>query len=202
MTKDNALYIMIGLLAGFISGYFVHEVVAARQPPRLGNPSAMAGAGPTAAAPGAATPPAGAPMEEIARLRQHVDENPEDADAILVLANLNYDIRAWETAAELYSRYLELRPEEPDVLTDLGTTLRNQGRFEEALLRFDRAQALDESHWQSLYNQVVVYAFDLEQMERARELLVRLQSLQPANPEVDRLAQEVERRAEGVEATS
>ena len=35
MTRDNLLYITIGVLAGFISGYFTHEVMATRQPPPL-----------------------------------------------------------------------------------------------------------------------------------------------------------------------
>lgn len=190
MTKDNLLFTLIGLLTGFISGYFVHEVMAARQAPRfVGAPNGAVGA-PTAGP----SAPAGPAMEDIRRLQQHVAENPDDADAVLTLANLNYDIRSWDRAAELYARYLELRPEDPDVLTDLGTTLRNQGKFEEALVRFDRAQAIDSSHWQSLYNQVVIYAFDLGEMERADELLSRLESLQPGNPEVERLAAEIERR--------
>ena len=190
MTKDHALFTLIGLLAGFISGYFVHEVVAARQAPRFVGPPG--GAAPAAAGAPMQTGPA--PMEEIARLQQYVAQNPDDADAVLVLGNLNYDIRNWSRAAELYARFLELRPADPNVLTDLGTALRNQGRFEEALERFDRAQAIDAGHWQSLYNQIVVYAFDLGQMDRATELLERLQGLQPENPDVDRLEEEVERR--------
>ena len=35
MSRDNLLYITIGVLAGFISGYFTHEVMATRQPPPL-----------------------------------------------------------------------------------------------------------------------------------------------------------------------
>ena len=35
MTRDNLLYATIGILAGFISGYFTHEVMALRQPPPL-----------------------------------------------------------------------------------------------------------------------------------------------------------------------
>jgi hypothetical protein len=35
MTRDNLLYGTIGVLAGFISGYFVHEVMQVRQPPPL-----------------------------------------------------------------------------------------------------------------------------------------------------------------------
>lgn len=191
MTRDNALYILIGLLAGFISGYFVHEVVVARQAPRAG-PNPNVGQPPV---PSTTAPPGGAPTGEIERLRRVVQQNPEDAEALLRLANLNYDIGGWERAQELYDRYLEIRPASPNVLTDLGTTYRNMGRFDEALERFRSAREMDPQHWQSLYNQIVVLAFDLGRMDQANELLEELRRLQPGNPDVERLATEVERRA-------
>ncbi|HVS04440.1 MAG TPA: tetratricopeptide repeat protein [Thermoanaerobaculia bacterium] len=197
MTRDNVLYVLVGLLAGFIAGYFVHEAVVARQPPRaVGAVPFHGGTAPQGAPPGAA--PAtdqGAQMQQIEQLRQQVDANPEDAEAILALANLNYDIRSWARAQELYQRYLELRPPDPDVLTDLGVTLREQGDHRAALDRFTTAQELAAEHWQSLYNQVVVLAFDLQRYEEAEAVLERLRQLQPGNPDVERLAEEVERRS-------
>jgi tetratricopeptide (TPR) repeat protein len=210
MNRDNLLFLVIGVLTGFISGYLLHEVMAARQPPRLvaNSPSGIAGgavelgggmpAGPNAGQSGAGqsgTGPSGAPMEEIARLRDHVAANPEDLDSVLLLANLNYDIKSWERAGALYEQYLELRPESPDILTDLGVTLRERGLFDQALATFQRAEGLSETHWQSLYNQVVVLAFDQKNFTEARAVLKRLQRLQPSNPEIDRLAQEVERQS-------
>jgi len=213
MTRDNLLFGTIGVLAGFISGYFVHEVMAVRQPPPLavlqaaqaaamnGNPHAgveqVAGGavsqqpGDDGAAPAAA---GGPPMADINRLKQEVEKNPNDADAILTLANLNYDIRNWARARELYERYLKLRPAQPDVLTDLGVSLRGLGQFQDAMGRFEEAQKLQAGHWQSLYNEVVVLAFDLKDMPRANAVLSKLRALQPDNPEVTRLADEVAKR--------
>jgi tetratricopeptide (TPR) repeat protein len=193
---------MIGLLAGFIAGYLVHDAVAVRQPPRLPAGAAIAAAGPSAAAPGSpggsmpASPPGDpmAPMAEIQRLREHVEQNPDDADAILLLANLNFDIRNWERARELYSRHLELRPGNPDILTDLGVAYRELGQHQKALELFDQAQRLQPNHWQSLYNQIVVHAFDLEDYPAADRLLAELRRLQPDNPSVGELATEIARR--------
>jgi tetratricopeptide (TPR) repeat protein len=211
MTRDNLLFATIGVLAGFISGYFVHEVMALRQPPPLavlqaaqaaaagGSPHGPGGAVPLpdgAAAPGAGGEPAaaeGAAMADINRLKAQLEQNPDDAEATLQLANLNYDIRNWQRARELYVRYLELKPPHPDVLTDLGVACRGLGQFQEALGYFEQAQQLQSGHWQSLFNQVVVLAFDLREQGRAQEVLQRLRALQPDNPEVARLAQEVEK---------
>ena len=204
MNRDNLLFATLGVLAGFISGYFVHEVVAVRQPPPLavlqaaqaaamgGSPHA-AGAPPGAGGTAPAAPAAGGPaMAEIERLKQQIESNPEDADAILQLANLNYDIRNWARARDLYLRWLELRPADPGVLTDLGVAYRGLGEFDEAMQRFDAAQQLEEGHWQSMFNQVVVLSFDLHDHDRAAAVLTRLRALQPDNPDVQRLAQEVE----------
>ena len=58
----------------------------------------------------------------------------------------------------------------------------------------EQAQQLQDGHWQSLYNEVVVLAFDLKDMPKAQQVLARLRQLQPDNPEVAKLADEVARR--------
>lgn len=221
MTRDNLLFITIGVLAGFISGYFTHEVMAVRQPPPLAvlqaaQAAAMGGQTDGAGGPegggaavgdprgtgggpvgGSGGPggPAGPAMADILRLREQVEKNPNDAEAVLTLANLNYDIRNWDRARQLYEHYLELRPAEPDMLTDLGVSLRGLKHFPEAMARFEQAQQLQPGHWQSLYNEVVVLAFDLKDEAKAQQVLARLRQLQPDNPEVTKLADEVARRS-------
>jgi tetratricopeptide (TPR) repeat protein len=199
LNKDNLLFTIIGLLIGFLAGYMLQEALAARQPARRM-------AGDVAAAPqeAAAPSPGGAPgmpaaggapeMEAIQRLRERVEANPKDAEAVLELANSNFQIGRWDRARDLYTQYLGLRPANPDVLSDLGVTHRELGQFDRALDLFRQAQKMDEAHWQSIYNEVVVLAFDLKQWGRAEEALSRLRKMQPANPDVERLAGEVDRQ--------
>ncbi|HEV2854231.1 MAG TPA: tetratricopeptide repeat protein [Thermoanaerobaculia bacterium] len=214
MNKDNLIFAVFGILVGFISGYLMHEVVVSRQPPRL-TPELRAqigvGEDPTAAgatdaraadagmgAPGsggdAAAPAGGPAMAEVQQLRDYVAKNPNDADAVLKLANLNFDIRNWQRAQELYTQYLKLRPADPDVLTDLGISYRESRNFDEALARFKEARKLAPEHWQSYYNEVVVLAFDLKRFDEADQLLAELQRIQPGNPEVAKLADAVTRQ--------
>jgi uncharacterized protein HemY len=95
----------------------------------------------------------------------------------------------------LYEQYLALRPQSPDILTDLGVTFRERGLFNQALETFQRAESLSDTHWQSVYNQVVILAFDQKNFPAAQVVLERLKGMQPDNPEIDRLAEEVERQA-------
>ena len=211
MTRDHFLFLLIGALGGFITGYLVHESMALRQSeprfsrgaqihnaPATVNPgvgastsdSKIPGAG--AAAGGAAAGPQAA-MQQVQQLRAYVEQNPDDVEATRRLANMNYDIANWQRAAELYERILERTADDINVMTDLGACYRNLGRPQDALALFERVATLDGSHWQSRYNQVLVLAFDLRDLPRARTALDELRALQPTNPDVQRLAQEVEK---------
>ena len=211
MNRDNLLFATIGILVGFIAGYLMHEVMATRQPPRLtpemraqivvpggeqggGGPAPDAGAGP---GPGASPAVAGGgpPMQEIQKLKDYVAKNPNDLKAVRELADLNFDIRNWQRAQELYRHYLELKPNDADVLTDLGISYRETKDFDKALKHFQEAQKVAPDHWQAYYNQVVVLAFDLKKLDEANQVLVKLQQMQPGNPEVEKLAGAVKQRS-------
>lgn len=213
MSRDHLLFLLVGVLGGFILGYVGHEVMSARQPvpafaagnPAAGGPAAGAsgtqmpqatprpGSGQDAGAQGAASSTAPA-MAEVSALRQRLAENPEDYDAMRRLGNLHYDIGNWGRAAELYAGYLDGRPSDVDVATDLGAAYRNMGRHEEAIQVFRDVREERPDHWQALYNEILVLAFDLGRLDEAGEKVDELRSLQPGNPDVQRLAAEVERR--------
>ena len=198
MTRDHGLFALVGVLIGFIGGYMMHEVMAAQQPARLpfgANPAAIGAPAATTAAALPAQAAGDAQMQQIQDLSEYVRNNPDDLDAALRLANFAFDAQIWPRAAELYEIYVAANPNEPDVLTDLGVCRREMGQPEEALASFDRAIAVDDSHWQSQFNRAVVLTFDLERYDDAREGLAALQALQPGNESIARLSEELERRA-------
>jgi cytochrome c-type biogenesis protein CcmH/NrfG len=207
LNKDNLLFLMGGLLLGFVSSYLLFEAMASRQPPRLtpalraqiatgdeggGGTMAAAAEGPggaNAEAPAAGGGPAA--MAAIQQLRDYVAKNPNDAVAVRKLGDMNFEIQNWQRAQELYAHYLELKPNDPDVLTDLGITYRGLGHFDKALDNFRQAKKLAPDHWQSYYNEVVVLAFDLKKPDEAHQVLAQLQKMQPGNPDVAKLADAV-----------
>lgn len=203
MTRDHFLFLLIGAMGGFITGYLMHESMAQRQPePRfsrgavVGQPAAGAAQGQTVA-PAAPNAGGNAAMQQVQQLRAYVEANPEDVEATRRLADMNYDIANWQRAADLYERILEQEGDDIDVMTDLGACYRNLRQPEKALDLFGRVAKLDASHWQSRYNQVLVLAFDLKDLPRAKAVLDELRALQPTNPDVLRLLQEVEKLGNG-----
>lgn len=209
MSKDNLLFLMGGLLVGFVTAYLFFEAMATRQPPRLtpqlrsqivsGEGGGMGAAGEAPAGGGDANAAAagaqggGAPMAQIQQLRDYVEKNPNDADAVRQLADLNFNISNWPRAQELYNHYLELKPNDPDVMTDLGITYRETQQYDKALDLFRRSKQVAPDHWQSLYNEVVVL-MDLKKNDEAGQVMAQLQKMQPGNPDVAKLAEAVARQ--------
>lgn len=202
MTKDNLLFAVFGILVGFIAGYLLHEVMAMRQPQRqlaaAGAPMAQPQDGAMPQDPqDAGTAPGGAgaapAMQQVEALRQRLQANPQDADAMLGLAGLYLQINEWDPARQYLEQYLKIRPANPNVLSDLALTYRGLGRYDEALQLLHQAEGLDPNHWQSLYNEVLILAFDQGKLEDAQRVVQRLQQVQPGNPNVQKLAAELER---------
>jgi cytochrome c-type biogenesis protein CcmH/NrfG len=242
MSKDNFISAVFGILLGFIAGYLMHEVMVARQPPRLPPgmttvaPDQQAAGGGQAPAAGAGMagqgaggdPAAAAPMMgQVRELQARLDKNPndvealqglaamffqindfkksaeylaryvalrpDDSEALLQLANIHFDGKEWTQAQELYSRYLAANPGRSDILSDLGVTCRELGQFDRAIELFHQAQKLAPENWQAFFNEAVVLAFNQKKYAEARQVLDNLRKLQPNNPDVSRLAAEVDR---------
>ena len=75
------------------------------------------------------------------------------------------------------------------MITDLGITYRGLQQYDKAIDLFNQAKKLEPGHWQAYYNEVVVLAFDLKKTAEANEVMGQLQRLQPANPDVAKLAE-------------
>jgi tetratricopeptide (TPR) repeat protein len=217
VTKDNLIFAVFGLLLGFVAAWLMFEKVTMLQPQRAIPGQVMAGttgAVPSAPSGGMAGPEAPPPnnvaelMGRLEKLQELVRQNPDNPDMILELAHASYDIAQqvpnpagsrplWMQARDLYARYVELRPQDPEmpnILSDLGVTYQELEQHDQALEIFRRVQKIAPDHWQSLYNQVVVLAFGKKDLEEAKKVLVELQRVQPNNPDVQRLAAAVEQQ--------
>lgn len=61
-------------------------------------------------------------VKEIQELQKQVEGNPRDAGALLKLANVYFDQRMFPRAIDMYNRFLELNPGDPNARVDLGTS--------------------------------------------------------------------------------
>ena len=179
-----------GLAVGFLAGYFVFgseardAVVAApvSAAPVMPAPS-MGGAMPGAAGalPSAPTLPSADVQARIARIEAAVMTNPKDHDAWVALGNEYFDSHQAQKAVEAYNKALALKPEDPNVLTDQSVMYRLLGQSDKALATFQKANRLQPSHVQSLFNIGIVYASDLNKPDEAAKAWNKVLALAPTS---------------------
>jgi cytochrome c-type biogenesis protein CcmH/NrfG len=68
------------------------------------------------------TPESTAMVKEIENLQKVVDQDPNNADALLKLANLYYDVQIFPRAVVMYDRYLQFNPGNADARVDMGVS--------------------------------------------------------------------------------
>lgn len=167
-------YTLLGLVVGLIVGGWIGFMAGEKS-------AAMSRMAPVVAAP--AFPPVGMPpqgpgapaspgklqaLQQIPMLQQVVAKDPKNQRAWVSLGNAFFDSEQPQKAIEAYSRSLELAPNDPDVLTDQGVMYRALGQFDRALENFKKANQVDPTHVQSLFNQGVVYLHDLHDAPKAK----------------------------------
>lgn len=119
--------------------------------------------------------------------------NNQVADGWLARANAYYDKGMWSDAKSAFLGYLGENPNDVNAIADLGVCYKELGDYDRALNNFNRALVLNPGHWQSLYNKIIVLGFHLGRKDEARKLMRDLQKLQPNQPDVRRLAEDIAR---------
>ena len=165
MKKETAiLFIVIAFLVGFISGATVAilkgtkgtEKVAMVQKPQT----------PLPPAPSPGPDPAELNLK-IQALKDIVKKDPKNLPALVELGNLYFDSGQPKEAIEAYSRYLAIKPDNPDLRTDLGIMYRALGDFDRAIEEFKKAAQSGPKHVNSRYNMGIVLLHDKQDIKGA-----------------------------------
>lgn len=125
--------------------------------------------------------------ERINAAQERANAHPGDVTAWVELGNAWYDADMPEQAIQAYDRALALHPGDADVLNDQGAMFRQLGDSARARANFEKALALDPDNLECLYNLGYVYAFDLNDMPRAREIWQRYLKLDDASDTADQI---------------
>lgn len=157
MKQESLVYIIVALLVGLLGGFLIFSVTNK-------NKGAAAPAVPMGS---------GSPADYTMRITEAekiVAQDPKNYLVWVQLGNDYFDTEQPQKAVNAYAKALEIDPNHQNtanVLTDQGVMYRKMGLFDKAIANFERANALDPSHAQSLFNLGVVYANDLKQNDKA-----------------------------------
>jgi cytochrome c-type biogenesis protein CcmH/NrfG len=194
MKKETViLAIVVAFLVGFISGATVAilkgtkgaEKPAVVQKPQMAPPST----------------PAPAPLardsievaSQIKTLREIVTKDPKNLPAWVELGNLYFDTDQPKEAIEAYSQYLAVKPDNPDVRTDMGIMYRKLGQFDKAIEEFRKAAQSDPKHVNSRYNIGLVLLHDKQDIKSAIKAWEDYLKVDPNSERAQRIRAQIEK---------
>ena len=179
-----------GFAFGVLVGFGLAQIGGGPDPVRAAQAAPQRQAPPQSQAPAQG----GAPMmEEIGKLREILNVDPNNLAALKRMGHLYHDAQMWPQAVEFYEKVLPLTPNDPNLLTDLGTCYGGMTRNDEAVAMFNRANAADPNHWQSLFNTVIIAGLSAHDFDTAEAALTKLAALPAGQQHVPQLRQALDK---------
>lgn len=191
MRLNAAALIIAGFVVGFIAVFSIVEpraTAALKAQPKVFRPAPPVPAG---RAPGV-------DAQLLRQLETEVQANPSNFDAVVQLANLNYDQRNFPEAARFFGKALELRPAEIDLRTDYATVLFYSQRVDEALAEFQKVLNQSPNHPPALFNMGVVLLQARNDPAGAIEHWQRLVDTHPEYPQIELVKKQIENLRQSV----
>ncbi|MEI9475650.1 MAG: tetratricopeptide repeat protein [Deltaproteobacteria bacterium] len=172
MKKETAiLAIVIAFIVGFIGGatsgiFYITKKRAGVQ----GQGTAVVQRPPMAEAPLETSPQGISPVEAAAKiqtLKDILQKDPKNLSAWVELGNSYFDTNQPQESIDAYSKYLAIKPGNPDVRTDMGIMYRKLGDYDRAIKEFRTAAQNDPKHVNSRYNTGLVLLHDKQDIKGA-----------------------------------
>ena len=133
MTRDNLLFAIIGVLLGFIVGFIFSSTMNQRYGP--GAPATVSGAQNLPADHPPVQPGAKDPQAVFAQVQASMKkarEEPNNFDAQVEAAKLEYQIQRYDQAVEFLLKANQLKPDDYNVVAMLGAANLEGGHYDMA----------------------------------------------------------------------
>ena len=198
MKKETAiLAIVIALVVGFAIGasvgilYMVNKGErAVEKTVMIQKPQLLPQTVPMSAPPGPSS------MEVASRIQPLKDilkKDQKNLPAWVELGNLYFDSDQPKEAIEAYNQYLSIKPDNPDVRTDLGIMYRKIGELDKALEEFRKAAQIDPKHSNSRYNIGIVLLHDKQDRKGAIKAWEDYLKVDPKSERAERLRVQIDK---------
>lgn len=132
--------------------------------------------------------------------------NAKDFDVLVALGNAHFDIGFYEksatsfqTARDVYTRALALKPDDADVKTDFALTyfLQEPPAYDKAAAGLNKVMASNPTHQRSMQFLVRTYVKQ-NKLADAEKTLARMRELNSSNPVIPELSGEISAARNGV----
>lgn len=119
---------LVVLVLGIVLGYLFHN-----------SSSSGSGSGASNAGQLASSDSLGNAGTAVRPLLERLQSTPNDPDLLESIGNAYYDDHDYNRAVTYYQRYLEVRPEDVNVRTDMGTAIWYSGNPDGAIQQYETA---------------------------------------------------------------
>lgn len=191
MNREQSAFLLggmvFGLVAGLLLGFVMFRPGVIASPPPAGMASGGTRQGGATMAPSTGGMDPGASgtammntvMEQIAALKESIEKNPNDGEALARLGDMYFDAGKFTEAKEYYARAAALSPHDPELRSVVGLCDLNMGQPATALESYREALRHDPDFWPAVAYSVVA-ATELGDLPTAEEMLARLKTLNPS----------------------
>ncbi len=195
MTRDNFLFAIIGVLVGFIIGFLLASSILQREAALLAAPaSAQAGQNlPPNHPPVGGGDQGGDPQQTFTQVQEAMKqarEHPDDFDAQLTAAKLEYQIQRFDQAIEYLLVANKLKPNDFNVLGMLGVANMDGGHFE-AAEKWYRAALLKKPDDIPVLDGLCAVLLSKGDAKGAEEMINKLAKIDPTNQDLSQFREKL-----------
>jgi len=128
---------------------------------------------------------------EAAGLKSGLEEDPDNIEMIIQLANHYYDLDKFDDAIEYYEKALVLQPDNPLALADCGVMYYKAGNSDKALIYLDRAIDLQPDLAQAYFNKGLILMAAKDDADAAIAVWKKYLDIAPESEEARFLAEQI-----------
>jgi cytochrome c-type biogenesis protein CcmH/NrfG len=182
MNRQSIVVGSLGIVVGFIFGYFLALGIQPGATPSMTGGSADSGL--------PENHPSPEVMQQLQALLEQAQANPEDSRVRVALGNTYYDMNRFDAAIPWYEEAMKLNPSDVHVSTDLGTAYLYQGQTEKAIQRYQESLIIEPNHPQTLQNLGIAY-FTEGDYQEAMDIWNRLIDAHPNYPQAEEIRNQI-----------
>lgn len=197
MTKDNLIFGLGGMVLGVIVGVLLVSSSGSKQVVSAPVSQEFTSSTSQSAVPEQGQLPDGHPPVDEAALKSKVAEqqailtkDPNNQEATISIANLNFDLKNYQEAIQWYEKALQRDPSNINLITDLGTSHMWMGNYDKAVELYNKSLAIDPKHLQTLMNFGIV-RMSTGDRAGAAEMWEKVVTYYPDHPEANMLKQAI-----------
>jgi tetratricopeptide (TPR) repeat protein len=198
MSKDNLIFALGGMVIGVIIGVLIANSGGPR--PVASTPvqqEMTASANQSEAAPQQGQLPEGHPpvdesaiKNKIAEQQEILKKDPNNQEATVSIANLNFDLKNYHEAIQWYEKALLRDPSNINLISDLGTSHMWMGEYQKAVDLYNKSLSINPKHLQTLMN-LGIARMSMGDRAGAAEMWEKVITYYPDHPEVPMLKQAI-----------